>query len=41
VSDLEEAARLVVKLSKIVQIAKDVNVTIAFGAKEQELTIPI
>ena len=39
VSDLEEAARLSVKLSKIVEIAKDAHVTIAFG--NQETSIPL
>ena len=41
VSDLEEAARLAVKLSKIVEIAKDTQVTIAFGAKNMETALPI
>jgi succinyl-CoA synthetase beta subunit len=41
VSDLEEAARLSVKLSKIVEIAKDTQVTIAFGAKNMETSLPI
>jgi hypothetical protein len=41
VSDLEEAARLSVKLSKIVEIAKDAQVTIAFGAKNMELNFPM
>ena len=31
VSDLEEAARLAVKLSKIVEIAKEAHVSIKFG----------
>ncbi len=31
VSDLEEAARLAVKLSKIVEIAKEAKVTVQFG----------
>ncbi len=31
VSDLEEAARLVCKLSKIVEIAKDAELTVQFG----------
>ena len=31
VSDLEEAARLAVKLSKIVEIAKEVSVDVSFG----------
>ncbi len=31
VSDLEEAARLAVKLSKIVEIAKDAHITVQFG----------
>ena len=31
VSDLEEAARLVVKLSKIVEIAKETHLNIAIG----------
>lgn len=31
-SDLEEAARLAVKLSKIVEIAKDADVSIKFGS---------
>ena len=32
VSDLEEAARLAVKISKIVNIAKEAHVGISFGA---------
>ena len=31
VSDLEEAARLAVKISKIVEIAKDASVDLSFG----------
>merc|ERR1712088_1176859 len=34
VSDLEEAARLAVKISKIVEIAKDAAVDLSFGAKK-------
>jgi succinyl-CoA synthetase beta subunit len=34
VSDLEEAARLAVKISKIVEIAKDAHVDLQFGAKK-------
>ena len=30
-SDLEEAARLAVKISKIVEIAKEVKVNVQFG----------
>ena len=41
VSDLEEAARLAVKLSKIVEIAKDTHLTIAFGSKNMENALPI
>jgi succinyl-CoA synthetase beta subunit len=41
VSDLEEAARLAVKLSKIVEIAKDAQVTIAFGTKNLDLVLPM
>lgn len=41
VSDLEEAARLAVKLSKIVEIAKDTHLTIAFGSKSMENALPI
>ncbi len=32
VSDLEEAARLACKLSKIVEIAKDAEIGVQFGA---------
>lgn len=35
VSDFEEAARLVVKISKIVEIAKDAQVDISFGARKK------
>ncbi len=41
VSDLEEAARLSVKLSKIVEIAKDAQITLAFGTKNLENALPI
>lgn len=41
VSDLEEAARLACKLSKIVEIAKDAQFTIAFGSKNMETEMPI
>jgi hypothetical protein len=41
VSDLEEAARLSVKLSKIVEIAKDAQITLAFGTKHLENALPI
>jgi len=34
VSDFEEAARLAVKISKIVEIAKDASVDLSFGAKK-------
>ena len=34
VADLEEAARLAVKISKIVTIAKEAHVGISFGAEE-------
>ena len=34
VSDLEEAARLAVKISKIVEIAKDAHVDLSFGAQK-------
>lgn len=39
VSDLEEAARLSVKLSKIVEIAKDANLKLSIGGPG--LDIPI
>ena len=35
VSDLEEAARLAVKISKIVEIAKDAQVDLSFGAQQK------
>jgi succinyl-CoA synthetase beta subunit len=35
VSDFEEAARLAVKISKIVEIAKDANVDLTFGGKKE------
>ena len=35
VSDFEEAARLAVKISKIVEIAKDAQVDLSFGSKEK------
>ncbi len=38
VSDLEEAARLVCKLSKIIEIAKEAKVTVQFGGKDAPLT---
>ena len=34
-SDLEEAARLAVKISKIVEIAKDAHVDLSFGAQKK------
>ena len=36
VSDFEEAARLAVKISKIVEIAKDAKVDLTFGGKEEK-----
>jgi len=36
VSDLEEAARLAVKISKIVTLAKDAHVGISFGGKDED-----
>ena len=36
VSDLEEAARLAVKISKIVEIAKDAQVHVSFGGEGKE-----
>jgi succinyl-CoA synthetase beta subunit len=35
VSDFEEAARLAVKISKIVEIAKDAHVDLSFGAQKE------
>ena len=36
VSDFEEAARLAVKISKIVEIAKDAHVDLSFGAQKKD-----
>ena len=36
VSDLEEAARLTVKLSKIVSMAKDAHIEVKIGLPSQE-----
>ena len=36
VSDLDEAARLAVKLSKIVEIARDAHVLVNFGGQEKD-----
>jgi len=36
VSDLEEAARLAVKLSKIVEIAKDAHINLNFGGTSSD-----
>ncbi len=38
VSDLEEAARLSVKLSKIVELAKEVQVNVHIGSDDTVLT---
>ena len=40
ISELEDAARIVVKLSKIVSIAKDANISVAFGTADQPI-LPI
>ena len=36
VSDLDEAARLAVKLSKIVEIARDAHVLVNFGGQQKD-----
>jgi len=41
VSDLEEAARLAVKLSKIVEIAKDAHVQLSFGSGPSDPAYPM
>ena len=41
VNDLEEAARLAVKLSKIVEIAKEAHVSIKFGAGPDGGIVPL
>jgi succinyl-CoA synthetase beta subunit len=39
ISDLEEAARLTVKLSKIVCMAKEANITVSIGESQPMTTI--
>ena len=41
VNDLDEAARLTVKLSKIVEIAKEAHVSIKFGADDGHGIVPL
>merc|ERR1712029_654620 len=41
VSDFKEAARLVVKLSKIVEIARDAHVSIKFGSSSDQGIVPL
>ena len=41
VNDLDEAARLAVKLSKIVEIAKEAHVSIKFGMDDGQGIVPL
>ena len=41
VNDLDEAARLAVKLSKIVEIAKEAHVSIKFGIDDGQGIVPL
>ena len=41
VNDLDEAARLAVKLSKIVEIAKEAHVSIKFGSSSDQGIVPL